>query len=235
MNSNSSFLGTFLGASLWEMSLERRQDAFRADYRVRAVDELWSHRRSLRRQHRRSSHDLRETVSRDGVCAADMAPEFARHRGDPWRQREQNLCDGFASQHSSLDTGRCERSARLAHLVGRRCTTDSLRSQALQRNRFARTRLEEHRLRTGRNHDQSLVFEPLRRGSVSQSQGRGQASHLANLRGAIPAFIHISDGKMHEVNVLDFMPIEAGAFYVMDLGYLDFTRIYALHQAGGFS
>jgi len=37
---------------------------------------------------------------------------------------------------------------------------------------------------------------------------------------------------MHEVNLLDFMPIEAGALYVMDLGYLDVTRLYAMHQAG---
>jgi hypothetical protein len=57
---------------------------------------------------------------------------------------------------------------------------------------------------------------------------------LLDLRGAIPAFIHISDGKMHEVNVLDFLPIEAGAFYVMDRGYLDFTRLHKLHQAGAF-
>jgi transposase len=57
---------------------------------------------------------------------------------------------------------------------------------------------------------------------------------LLDLRGAIPAFIHISDGKMHEVNVLDFLPIEAGAFYVMDRGYLDFARLYKLHQAGAF-
>ena len=57
---------------------------------------------------------------------------------------------------------------------------------------------------------------------------------LLDLRGAIPAFIHISDGKMHEVNVLDFLPIEAGAFYVMDRGYLDFARLYHLHQAGAF-
>jgi hypothetical protein len=57
---------------------------------------------------------------------------------------------------------------------------------------------------------------------------------LLDLRGAIPAFIHISDGKMHEVNVLDFLPIEAGAFYVMDRGYLDFVRLYKLHQAGAF-
>lgn len=57
---------------------------------------------------------------------------------------------------------------------------------------------------------------------------------LLDLRGSIPAFIHISDGKMHEVNVLDFLPIEAGAFYVMDRGYLDFARLYRLHQAGAF-
>ena len=57
---------------------------------------------------------------------------------------------------------------------------------------------------------------------------------LLDLRGAIPAFIHISDGKMHEVNVLDFLPIEAGAFYVMDRGYLDFARLYMLHQTGAF-
>jgi hypothetical protein len=57
---------------------------------------------------------------------------------------------------------------------------------------------------------------------------------LLDLRGAIPAFIHISDGKMHEVNVLDLLLIEAGAFYVMDRGYLDFTRLYRLHQAGAF-
>ena len=57
---------------------------------------------------------------------------------------------------------------------------------------------------------------------------------LLDLRGAIPAFIHISDGKMHEVNVLDFLPLEAGAFYVMDRGYLDFARLYKLHQVGAF-
>jgi hypothetical protein len=57
---------------------------------------------------------------------------------------------------------------------------------------------------------------------------------LLDLRGAIPAFIHISDGKMGDVNVLDILPIEAGAFYVMDRGYLDYERLYKLHQAGAF-
>ncbi|MGH8305126.1 MAG: IS4 family transposase [Steroidobacteraceae bacterium] len=57
---------------------------------------------------------------------------------------------------------------------------------------------------------------------------------LLDLRGAIPAFIHISDGKLHEVNVLDLLAVEAGAFYVMDRGYLDFARLFTLHQAGAF-
>lgn len=57
---------------------------------------------------------------------------------------------------------------------------------------------------------------------------------LLDLRGAIPAFIHISDGKLHDVNVLDLLSFEAGAFYVMDRGYVDFARLYALHQAGAF-
>jgi hypothetical protein len=57
---------------------------------------------------------------------------------------------------------------------------------------------------------------------------------LLDLRGAIPAFIHISDGKMGDVNVLDILPIEAGAFYVMDRGYLDFDRLYKVNQTGAF-
>jgi hypothetical protein len=57
---------------------------------------------------------------------------------------------------------------------------------------------------------------------------------LLDLRGAIPAFIHISDGKLGDVKVLDILPVEAGAFYVMDRGYLDFDRLFKLHQAGAF-
>jgi Domain of unknown function (DUF4372)/Transposase DDE domain len=57
---------------------------------------------------------------------------------------------------------------------------------------------------------------------------------LLDLRGAIPAFILISDGKLHDVHVLDVLLPEPGAFYVMDRGYLDFERLYGLHQAGAF-
>jgi hypothetical protein len=57
---------------------------------------------------------------------------------------------------------------------------------------------------------------------------------LLDLRGSIPSFIDITDGKVHDVNVLDLLIPEPGAFYVMDRGYVDFERLYALSQAGAF-
>lgn len=57
---------------------------------------------------------------------------------------------------------------------------------------------------------------------------------LLDLRGAIPTFLHITDGTVHDVNVLDLLLPEPGAFYVMDRGYLDFERLYTLQQAGSF-
>jgi hypothetical protein len=55
-----------------------------------------------------------------------------------------------------------------------------------------------------------------------------------DLRGNIPSFIHISNGKLHDVNVLDMLVPEAGAIYVMDRAYVDFARLHVLHQAGAF-
>ncbi|MCB1795540.1 MAG: IS4 family transposase [Candidatus Competibacteraceae bacterium] len=57
---------------------------------------------------------------------------------------------------------------------------------------------------------------------------------LLDLRGGIPSFIHISEGKSHDVNMLDRLAFEAGCFYVMDRGYVDFARLYRLHLALAF-
>ena len=57
---------------------------------------------------------------------------------------------------------------------------------------------------------------------------------LLDLRGNIPTFILISDGKLHDVNVLDVLVPEAGAIYIMDRGYLDFERLHTMHRAGAF-
>jgi transposase len=67
-----------------------------------------------------------------------------------------------------------------------------------------------------------------------QSKAAVKAHVLLNLRGNIPEFIYISDGKTHDVNVLDILQYQAGVYYLMDRGYVDFTRLYNLHQQRAF-
>jgi hypothetical protein len=67
-----------------------------------------------------------------------------------------------------------------------------------------------------------------------RAKGAVKLHTLLNLQGDIPEFILISDGKMHDVNVLDHLLPVPGAYYVMDRGYLDFERLYVLHQAKSY-
>ena len=67
-----------------------------------------------------------------------------------------------------------------------------------------------------------------------KSKGAIKLHTLLDLRGNIPTFIHISDGKLQEVNTLDILPMEAGAFYVMDRGYLDFSRLHTISQHSAY-
>ena len=61
-----------------------------------------------------------------------------------------------------------------------------------------------------------------------------KAHTLLDLRGSIPTFVHITDGIVHDVNILDVLPIEPGAFYVMDRGYLDYRRLHRIHAENAF-
>ncbi len=67
-----------------------------------------------------------------------------------------------------------------------------------------------------------------------KTKGAIKLHTLLNLRGSIPEFIHISDGKLHDVNVLDILMVQPGSFYLMDRGYVDFARLYTMQQASAF-
>ena len=67
-----------------------------------------------------------------------------------------------------------------------------------------------------------------------KNKGAVKLHTLLDLRGNIPSFIDITDGKVHDVNVLDILIFEAESFYIMDRGYIDFKRLYTLHQALAF-
>lgn len=70
--------------------------------------------------------------------------------------------------------------------------------------------------------------------SFRSAKGAVKLHTLLDLRGSIPAFIHISDGKLHDVNILDELTPEPGAFYIMDRAYLDFTRLYVFTLCASF-
>jgi hypothetical protein len=67
-----------------------------------------------------------------------------------------------------------------------------------------------------------------------KDRGAAKIHTLLNLRGSIPEYIYLSDGKLHDINLLDQLIPLPGAYYVMDRGYLDFTRLYALHNGKAF-
>jgi len=187
------------------------------------MDQFCSHRGSLRRECRCASHDVRRTVPRPGVCATDMAREPARSRSDVGSQCQQALCDGLASYGASLDVGRCERYARLAHLVRSRRRVHSPRAQALLRRGLG-IGLDQYRLRAGFDDDRSLDWAPFRK-----TKAAVKMHTLLDLRGTIPAYI--SDGKMGDVNVLDFLPVRGGRVFnsvpLSTLCYRFFPPLYS--------
>jgi len=67
-----------------------------------------------------------------------------------------------------------------------------------------------------------------------KNKGAIKLHTLLDLKGNIPTFIHISDGKLHDVNALDLISLEPGAFYVMDRGYVDFERLYVFTEISAF-
>jgi hypothetical protein len=67
-----------------------------------------------------------------------------------------------------------------------------------------------------------------------QRKGAIKLHTLLDLRGSIPTLIYVTPGKVHEVNLLDELIVEPGAIYIFDRGYLDFARLYKIHQAGAF-
>ena len=106
-------------------------------------------------------------------------------------------------------------------------------ARPLYAERVVRDRLEGDGLRVRRD-DHRLCLSVFPWAPFRSTKAAIKLHTLLDLRGNIPSFIHISDGKMHEVNVLDQLLPEPGAFYIMDRGYLDFERLYRFHEAGSF-
>jgi hypothetical protein len=160
-----------------------------------------------------------------GFCAVDLPRESSRHRSLPGRYARQAVPHGLPRAHNALHAGRRQRGARLAHLCD-----FALVLIAIARPLYASDPLGVDLVQVlyaldSTTIDLCLSVFPWAR--FRKHKGAVKMHTLLDLRGNIPTFIRITDGKVHDVNILDELLIEAGAFYVMDRGYIDFERLYS--------
>jgi len=105
------------------------------------MDDLHAHRASLWRQLGRAHVVVRRAVACDGLRATDLTRKLARYRIESGGQREQAVCDGLSLTRQTLHAGRCQRVARLAHLVGPGRRSDSPGPQTLRERTAGRWRV----------------------------------------------------------------------------------------------
>lgn len=148
--------------------------------------------------------------SRNGFRTIDVARVLARHRDLSDSQSGQAFPHGIEGHTCALDVVGCIERARLTHLSRTGNVTDCASRDSTPKEPLGMDLDATVYALDATNIDLCLsLFD----WASSQSTKAAVKMHaLLDLRGAIPAFIHISDGKIHEVNVLDFLPVEAGAF-----------------------
>ena len=165
-----------------------------------------------------------------GIRSAHLPFKPARHRGLPARPVRQALPHGHPWRRVEEHALQRQQRQGLAHPCRLRPAPDR----------------EARRLHQGEDHgldidntvcaldsstiDLCLSLFPWAR--FRKTKGAVKLHTLLDLRGSIPAFIHISDGKLHDVNLLDILAPEPGAFYIMDRAYLDLSRLHRLHLHG---
>ena len=190
-------------------------------------------RRPLPRRPLREELFLLGSVSGDGLRPAHLSREPAGHRDLPGRGGRQAVPHGLPHQRGALDAGRCQRIARLAHLRRLRADTDCApRDGCMPATRSASIWTQSLYALDSTTIDLCLALFPWAR--FRRRKAAVKMHTLLDLRGNIPAFVHITDGKVHDVNVLDQIVPEAGAFYVMDRGYIDFERLFVLTLSAAF-
>src|SRR6266436_8398113 len=206
---------------------------FFASYRIHPSAAIRPVCGALSRQLQGQSVFVLGSVSVHGLCATNLSRESARHRRLSGRARSDQLYHlGFRSRvcRSTLADANEVRDWRiyadLAALLikrARRLYAGQEMDVELQQSVYA---LDSTTI------DLCLNLFPWAR--FRSTKAAIKLHTLLDLRGPIPSFIAITDGRCHDVNALDVLLVEPGAFYVMDRGYLDFSRLHTLHQAGAY-
>src|SRR5271169_2749608 len=208
-----------------------RQDVVRAAHGFCAVDNVREDCGAVQRRLSGANAVLRRTIPSHGVRSTDLSREPARYRNLPVGPGVETLSPGFPRTGAALDAGRCQRDARLAHSCRARPTSDRPSQQAVRRRKPGFAPDDTVYALDSATIDRLSVFPWAH---FRSTKAAVKMHTLLDLRGNIPSFIHVSDGKLHDVHALDMLLPEPGAIYVMDRGYVDFTRLHVLHEAGAF-
>lgn len=210
-----------------------RQTRFRTGSGFPASAYISSLRSTLRRQPLHQKFQLSGSISLHGICPVSLPGKLTRYRGLPQSTTQQAYHMGMRSKtvaRSTLANANEKRDWRIFAdfaqsliQVARPLYADEDLGLQLDSTVYA---LDSTTI------DLCLSVFPWAR--FRQTKAAVKLHTLLDLQGNIPTFIHISDGKLHDVNVLDLLLPEPGAFYVMDRGYLDNERLYQIHQASAF-
>jgi hypothetical protein len=205
---------------------------FQAGYGLHTAVNLSSLRCKVPGQLQRKNIYVSRSVSLHGVCPDRPPGKSARYRDLPSLPKQETLPHGYPRTSLQINARRCQRKARLAHLC-RACSTPHRYCQRpLPEDQFLEELDETVYALDSTTIDLCLSVFPW--AVFRKKKGAVKLHTLLDLRGNIPTFIHISDGKLHDVNALDLLPLETGAYYVMDRGYLDFQRLYTFNRVPAF-
>jgi len=175
---------------------------------------------------------LFRSVPMHGLRPTHLPRKPTRYRSLPSCPEKQTVSHGHSGQSITQHLGRSQREKRLAYLCRFFSISYSNRTQTLYQRRFRRGS-RQYSICTRRLNHRPLPFR-FSMARFRTTKAAVKLHTLLDLRGNIPSFIHISDGKLHEVNVLDLLIPEPGSFYIMDRGYLDYERLHRLTQASAF-
>ena len=197
-----------------------------------ADESLPQMRPALPRQSPHPILHLSRPVSVHGIFATHLPREPARYRGVSASSSRQALSHGHPWRDVAQHARQRQSAPRLAHLRRVRADHDSHRSPLYADENLGLELDNTVYALDASTIDLCLSVFPW---ALFRSTKSAVKLHtLLDLRGNIPTFIHVSEGKMHDVNVLDILVPEPGAFYIMDRGYVDFERLFLLHSVGAF-
>ena len=211
MNSGKTLFAQLLDFLPWS-TFSRIVSRYRGDQRVRTLSCA---------EHYRAMAFAQLTYRR--VCATSKPA---------CRCRPRTLFLALPRSGAALDAGRCQRGARLAHLRGVRPAIDRPARRLYVNEALCFDLANTVYALDFFNHRSLSAVFPSAHFRTTKSAVKMHT--LLDFRGNIPSFIHVSYGKLHDVHALDLLLPEAGAFYVMDRGYLDFARLHLFHLAGAF-